>query len=63
MTTQQLPARAARDRSARGNGTTGHYASHPAARHKTAANSSGETLVSAAGSVSIAMTFTAALRK
>jgi len=38
-------------------------ASHPAARHKTAADSSGETSVPAAGSVSVAVTMTAALRK
>ena len=36
---------------------------HPAARHKTAAASRGETLVPAAGSVSSALTLTAALRK
>ena len=40
VTVQQLPARAARGRSARGNGTICHNASHLAARHKTAAGKS-----------------------
>jgi hypothetical protein len=31
-----FPLRAARDRTARGNGTTAHYTSQLAARHKTA---------------------------
>jgi len=36
---------------------------HPAARHKTAAASRGDTLVRVAGSISSAMTLTVALRK
>lgn len=45
VTVQQIPARAPRGRYARGNGTTVHSASHPAARHKTAAASRGNTSV------------------
>jgi hypothetical protein len=64
VTIQQLPATAAPGRSAHGNRTTGHSASRQAARHKTtAAVSRGEKLVPAAGSVSSAVTLTAALRK
>jgi hypothetical protein len=54
MTTQQLPARATRiDPLVE---TTRLGASHPAARHKTAAACRGETLLPAADSVSIAIT-------
>ena len=63
MTIQQLAARAARYRSARGNDTTVHNASHPAARHKTAAASRGVTLVRAVGRVSSAMTLTAGQKR
>jgi hypothetical protein len=47
---QQLHARAGRDTYARGNGPTGHYASHPVSRHQTAAANCGKTLAPAAGS-------------
>jgi hypothetical protein len=54
MTIQQLPAVAARDRSAAENSSTVHNTSHRAARHKTAASGGLETPVPAAGSVSSA---------
>jgi len=57
-----LPLRAARDMAARVNGTAIHNASHPAAQLKAAAASRGQKLVRAAGSVSSAMTLTAALQ-
>jgi hypothetical protein len=54
--------RATHDRAASGNGTTVHNASHVAARNtKVAADSSGEKLVPAAGSVTSDVTLTAAL--
>jgi ribosomal protein S27E len=58
-----VPLRAARVTTARGNSSTVHNTCHLAARHKTAADSCGETLVPPAGGVSSAMTLTAALRK
>jgi len=54
MTMQQLLAIPARDRSAGGNSSTVHSASHPAAQRKTAASGRGERLIPAAGSVSSA---------
>jgi len=57
-----FPLRAGRDGDACGNNTTVHNASLPAARYKTAAVSREETLVHAAGGVSSAATFIAALR-
>jgi len=53
--------RGTRDRAASGNGTAVHNASHLAARHTTAVDSSGERLVPAAGSVTSDVTLTAAL--
>jgi len=57
-----LPLRAARDTAARVNGTTVHNASYPAAQVKASPASHGQTLVRAAGSLSIAVTLTAALQ-
>jgi len=57
-----VPLRATRHTAARENVATVHNASHLAVRHKTAADSHGETPVSATGSVSSAVTLTAALQ-
>ena len=53
--------RATRDRAASGNGTTVHNVPHLAARHVIAADSSGERLVPAAGSVTSDVMLTGAL--